>query len=100
MLEQKISNMENKETRYSYSKNGVDYSICCKEISNGYVLRIYKNWYEGEGDKKEWKSEEKETYYKENPLDEKSEKEEVKDDKSVLKSLSSFMEKINPLING
>lgn len=94
--------MENKSecTRYSYQKDGVSYNIKVEKISNGYLVCMEKSYYEGEGEKKEWKYEETKTYYEKNPLEEKENKEEKKEDSnSVIKGLNSFMEKMNPLLN-
>jgi len=89
---------EYKRESYTYSKDGKSYEVTCKEISNGYVVCIYESWYEGEGDKKEYKSKSTDTYYKENPFDKESKKEE-KTEFDPIKGLKEFMNKMNPLEN-
>jgi len=93
---------ECKRTSYSYSKDGVDYRVSSEEITNGFLVCVYKSWSEGEQDKKEYKSKEKKTYYKEDPLAEKEEKESKKEEaaegKEVMAGLKSFMSKLNPLL--
>jgi len=94
----KSGTKEYKREEYSYSKDGVSYRVSCKEIENGHIVCIYKSWEEGEGSKKEYKSENTETYYKENPFGEDFEKDEEKDEIHTMKGLKEFMQKLNPLI--
>ena len=94
-----MESKENKRVRYSYEKDGKSYSITCKQISNGYVVCIYKSWEEKSGDKTDYKSEETETYYKEDPFAEKENKKEESKETDVMSAVKSFMGKLNPLIN-
>jgi hypothetical protein len=84
---------EDKE-RYSISKeeNGNTKKVTVKEIENGYLVCITECGYKGEGDKKEYYSEEKEFYSKTNPLMEgKEEEKEEEKAESVLSKLPDFM---------
>ncbi len=88
---------EYKSERYSLSKDGKTYEVSVREISNGYITCVYESWYEGEGDKKEYKSKSTDTYYKENPFGKSMLKEEKEDKIDPVKGLKEFMNKINPL---
>jgi hypothetical protein len=93
----KMEDKEYKTERYSLSKDGKTYEVSCKEITNGFIVCIYESWYEGEGDKKEYKSKSTETYYKENPFGNSMVKEEKEDTMDIVKGLQSFMNKQSPL---
>lgn len=88
---------ENKTETYRMSKDDKTHEITVKMISNGYIVCKYTSWYEGEGDKKEYKSENVETYYKENPFEESEKKKDKEDIADVVKDLKAFMEKNNPV---
>jgi hypothetical protein len=45
--------------------NGVEKSVCVKEIENGFIIELYKSWTEKSG---EYKNFEKTYYSKDNPL--------------------------------
>jgi hypothetical protein len=84
--------MENKNTiRTSYTENGKEYSIIVRKISNGWIVCKRCSWTEGEGDKRQWKEEETETYYKENPTEKDTK------NKSTIDALGEMLAKIDNL---
>jgi hypothetical protein len=60
--EAKEEQAENSEVKSALNKEGETVTI--RKITNGFIAST--SYYEGEGNKKEWKS--KETYYEKNPL--------------------------------
>lgn len=73
-------------------EDGSRKSVHIREVENGYVVRIDHSYYEGEGDKKEYKYDEKEYISKDNPMEKKKEKkEEAMTTAGVASSISSFL---------
>lgn len=93
--------MEKKETKasFSYRENDVNHELTVYSISNGFILETYKSWYEGTGDKKEYKSSTEKTYYKDNPLgkiiDSKNKTNKKDKSKDTLEGLKGAMDKMN-----
>lgn len=70
---------KNGKTSYNMREeyeDGSSKSVNVREVENGFIVCINKHWYEGEGDKKEYKYEEKEYISEENPLKEKKKEKE------------------------
>lgn len=70
-------------------------TIEVRQAENGFIVRMSRSYYEGEGKEKSYKYEEKEYISKTNPLDEKDkeDKEEKKDEgtKGITDSIKSFI---------
>lgn len=87
---------KNERTSFSYREGDTNYELTVYSISNGFILETYKSWYEGEGDKKEYKSSTDKTYFKENPLNT-IKKEKIKEPtkaESTLSGLKSALDKM------
>ena len=61
--------------------DGVEKSVCVKEIENGFIIEMYKSWTDKEGN---YKSEERTLYSPTNPLKEMEPEIEVKDINNFL----------------
>jgi hypothetical protein len=74
-----------------------DESKTCRirECENGYIISIEHSYYEGEGDKRDWKCKEKEYISKDNPLDKiaepKKDKIDKNDSNAVADSINTFL---------
>lgn len=71
-----------------------------EEVENGFVICIEHNYYEGEGDKKHYKYDEKRYISKTNPLEEMKTKEKKStidktDTKAVAESITKFISGIS-----
>lgn len=49
-----MENSEEKEVRYSVSKDGINREVLVCKVENGYIVTITEDGYKGEGDDKEW----------------------------------------------
>ena len=94
----KSSSSENGKTTYTVRESYDDSSskeLRVREAENGFIISIEHSYYEGEGDKKQWKCEEKTYISFDNPLDRiKQPKEEVKKEmtsKDIANTISGFI---------
>lgn len=62
-------------------EDGIGKRACFREVENGWVIDISKEYYEGEGENRTWKSENKTYISKANPLNELKKKNKSKEDK-------------------
>ena len=79
-----------------------DESKTCRidEVENGFVISIEHSYYNGEGDKRQWKCDEKRFISKTNPLEEMKTKDNKKtidktDTKAVAESITKFISGIS-----
>ncbi len=98
----KSTRSENGKTTYSIREsydNDESKTLNVREVENGFVVRIEHSYYEGEGEKRSWKCDEKEYISTDNPLDKvKTPKEEDKKEISsaeIAGTISSFLAGMN-----
>lgn len=92
--------MSNVKQTFNFSKelDGVTKTVRGEECENGWVITISKEWYEGEGDNRNWKTESKKYISKDNPLEnmkDKKDKTEKDDISEMMNSLSSMSDMLS-----
>ena len=98
ILESKTSSVkENGKTTYTIREsydNNESKELRVREAENGFIISIEHSYYEGEGEKRNWKCDTKEYISKDNPLDNIKTKEEKKKEtttKDIVDSISGFL---------
>ena len=94
----KLTSSENGKTTYTIREsydNDESKTLNVREVENGFVVRIEHSYYEGDGDKRQWKCDDKEYISKDNPLDKvKTPKEEEKKEMTssdIAGTISGFL---------
>jgi hypothetical protein len=78
-------------------EDGMEKRVCFREVENGWVIDISKEYYEGEGERKQWRQDNKSYISFENPIDAIKDKVKSKE-KKQKESMSELLGSIDGML--